>query len=74
MKKMKKKSQCRKKLKRGDPVGFFNIQSVGKYQKIEGGSFDEKRFSEKKSHRAENILREYPLTPLNFLDDEKILR
>ena len=63
-----------KKTERGDPVGFFNIQSVGKYQKIEGGSFDEKSFSKKKSHRVENTLREYPLTPLNFLDDVKILR
>ena len=30
-------------------------------------------FSEKKSHRAENTLREYPLAPLSFLDDVKIL-
>ena len=30
-------------------------------------------FSEKKSHRAENTLREYPLAPLSFLDDIKIL-
>ena len=25
----------------------------------------------KKSHRAENTVREYPLVPLNFLDDVK---
>ena len=59
-----------KKLK-ADPLRFFNIHSVGKYQKIEGdpsGNF----FS--KSHRAENTLREYPLAPLSFLDDVKILR
>ena len=49
----------------GDPLGFFNIYSVGKYQKIEGGR--------KKSHGAENTLREYPLAPLSFLADVKIL-
>ena len=27
-----------KKLK-GDPLGFFNIDAVAKYQKIEGGHF-----------------------------------
>ena len=32
-----------------------------------------KFFFEKKSHRAENTLREYPLAPLSFLDDVKIL-
>ena len=37
-KKIENVSQCRKKLK-GGPLGFFNIHSVGKYQKIEGGPF-----------------------------------
>ena len=32
----KKFSQCRK-TERGDPLGFFNIHSVAKHQKIEGG-------------------------------------
>ena len=59
-----------KKLK-GDPFGFFNIHSVGKYQKIEGGDFGD-FFFEKKSHRAENTLREYSLALLSFLDDVKI--
>ena len=45
---------------------FFNIHSVEKYQKIEGGPFSEK--FRKKSHRAENTLMEYPLAPLSFLD------
>ena len=58
-----------KKLK-GGPFGIFQ-HSVGKYQKIEGGPFGD--FFLKKSHRAENILREYPLAPLSFLDDVKIL-
>ena len=30
----KKVSQCRK-TERGDPLGFFNLQSVAKHQKIE---------------------------------------
>ena len=38
-----KVSQCRK-TERGDPLGFFNIHSVAKHQKIEGGKF---LFSEK---------------------------
>ena len=33
---LEKISQCRKKLK-GYPSGFFNIHSVAKHQKIEGG-------------------------------------
>ena len=37
-----------KKTERGDPLGFFNIHSVGKYQIIEG----EKK-NRKKSHNAE---------------------
>ena len=57
-----------KKTERGDPLGFFNIRSVGKLQKkIEGGPFGKKNFR-KKSHRAENTL-----VPLSFLDDVKIL-
>ena len=32
------------------------------------------KFLPKKSHRAENTLREYPLAPLSFLDDVKQLR
>ena len=32
---------------RGDPLGFFNIHSVGKYRKMKGGPFDEKCFSKK---------------------------
>ena len=41
-------------------------------KKIEGGPFGE-FFLEKKSQRAENTLREYPLVPLSFLDDVKVL-
>ena len=51
MKKIEKK--CRKNLKGGDPLGFFNILSVGKLQEIEGGPFGEKksRNNEKKTVR-----------------------
>ena len=62
-----------KKLK-GGPLGFFNIRSVRKLQKIERGDpLGKKFFLGKKSHRAENTLREYPLVPLSCLDDVKIL-
>ena len=61
-----------KKTERGDPSGFFNIHSVRKDQKSEGGFFGE-FFFEKKSHRAEYTLSEYTLAPLSFLDDIKIL-
>ena len=72
-KKIEKVSQSRK-TERGYPLGIFNIHSVGRYQKIEGGHFGESFFFQKKtSHIAENTLREYPLTPLSFLDDVKIL-
>ena len=36
-----------KKIERGDPLGFFNIHSVAKQQKIEGGPFGEKIFRNK---------------------------
>ena len=41
-------------------------------KKLKGDPLVKKKF-EKKSHRAENTLREYPLAPLSFLDDVKIL-
>ena len=55
-----------------DSLGFFNIHSVRRYQKIEGDTLV-KFFFKKKSHKAENTLREYPFAPLSFLDDVKIL-
>ena len=43
-----------KKTEREDPLGFFNIHSVAKLQKIEGGDpFVGKFFFEKKLHSAE---------------------
>ena len=65
-------SQCRKNWK-GGPLGFFSIRAVGKLQKNEGGPLGKNLFFEKKSHRAKNTLREYPLVPLSFLQDVKIL-
>ena len=45
----KKISQCRK-TERGDPLGFSNVHSVAKHQKIEVGKIF---ISGKKSHSAE---------------------
>ena len=43
-----------KKTERGDPLGFFNIHSVAKHQKIAGGTLWGKFFfSKKKSRSAE---------------------
>ena len=66
------KSHNAEKTERGDPLGLSNIRFVGTLQKIEGGPFGE-IFFQKKSHRAETTLREYPLVPLSFLNDVKIL-
>ena len=64
-----------KKLKRGDPLGFFNIRSVGKLKKIEEGTLWGKFFFRKKVSQSRKYSKrvEYPLVPLNFLDDVKIL-
>ena len=42
-------------------------------KKLKWGPFWGNFFLEKKSHSAENTLRQYPLVPLSFLDDVKIL-
>ena len=43
------------KSERRDSLGFFKIRSVAKYQnKLKGGPFEDiKKFSKKKSHKAE---------------------
>ena len=62
-----------KKLK-GETLWDFSTSILSKnIKKLKGGPFGEKKFFEKKSHRVENTLREYPLAPLSFLDDVKIL-
>ena len=59
---------------RGGPLGFFNIHSVAKYQKIKGGPFGKKIFREK-SFTEPKKLKGDPLAPLSFLDDvKKLLR
>ena len=44
----------------GDPLGFSNIHSVAKQQKIEGGQFGEKKFR-KNSRSAEKNWKGDPL-------------
>ena len=48
-------SHSAEKSERRDPLGFSNIRSVAKYQnKLKGGPFEDiKKFSKKKSHKAE---------------------
>ena len=58
----------------GGPFGIFQQPFCRKTpKKLKGGPFGEIFFSKKKSHSAENTLRQYPLVPLSFLDDVKIL-
>ena len=47
-----------KKTESGSPLGFFNIHSVAKHQKIEGGPFGEKFFFEKKVSQCQKNLKE----------------
>ena len=62
-----------KKLK-GGPFGIFQHPLCRKTpKKLKGDPLRKKFFFEKKSHRGEKTLREYPLVPLSFLDDVKIL-
>ena len=42
-----------KKSERRDPLEFFNIRSVAKYQKNMGGIFCDMKKNAKKSHKAE---------------------
>ena len=61
-----------KKLKGGDALDFSTSALSENSKKLKGdplGIF----FSKKKSHSAENFLRQYPWVPLSFLDDVKIL-
>ena len=53
-KKLGKNAHNAKKILKREPLGFCNIYSVAKHQKIEGASLGEKKF-EKKSHSAEKI-------------------
>ena len=56
-----KKSHNAEKTERGEPLGFFNIRSVGKLQKTEGGTLWGKIFPRKKSlTEQKSTQREYP--------------
>ena len=58
---------CRK-CKRGDPLGFFNIDSVAKYQKTrKGDSFESLKVFRKKSHNAEKKSKGDPLVLSGFV-------
>ena len=50
-----------KKTERGDPLGFFNIHSVAKDEKMQGGPFGEKNFRKKCLAVPKNIERGDPL-------------
>ena len=72
MKKKLKKSLTMPKKLNGGPFGIFQHLFCRKTpKKSKGDTLG--IFFQKKSHRAENTLREYPLVPLSFLDDVKIL-
>ena len=51
----------RKNTERSDPFGFFNIHSVAKDQKIEGGPFaDLKKFPKKSLTKPKRGTKVYP--------------
>ena len=53
-------SHSAKKSERRDPLGFFNIRSVAKYQKRKGGIFgDMKKIAKKKSHSRNNMHKKF---------------
>ena len=55
-----------KKLKEGDPLGFLNIHSVGKYQKKLRGPFGEFSFRKKVS-QSRKYSKGVPFGPFEFL-------
>ena len=67
-----KKSHNAEKIERGSLWDFSTSIQSENIKKLKGDPLV-KFFFEKKFHRAENTLREYPLAPLSFLDDIKIL-
>ena len=55
------------KNEKGDPLGFINILSVAKYQKIRrGDSFESLKIFEKNSHSAEKKLKGGPFGVFQF--------
>ena len=59
------------KTERGTLWDFSKFILSEKIKKLKGDPLVEKNF--RKSLRAENILRKYPLAPLSLLNDVKIL-
>ena len=60
-------SHSAKKCKRGDPLGFINIYSVGKYKKTrKGDCFETLKNFRKKSHNAEKKPKRGPLRHVRF--------
>ena len=62
-----------KKTERGTLWIFSTSILSENIKKMMGNPSVKTFFFEKMYHRAENTLREYPLAPLSFLDDVKIL-
>ena len=72
-KKFLKKSLTTPKKLKGGTLWIFQHPFCRKTpKKLKRGPFGE-IFFEKKSHSAETTLRQYPLVPLSFLDDVKML-
>ena len=69
---LKKSLTMPKKLKGGTLWDFSTSVLSENSKKLKWGPFGN-LFFKKKSHSAENTLRQYPLVPLSFLDDVKIL-
>ena len=64
MKKMKKSFTMPKKTERENPLRFFNIHSVRKYQKIEGGPFGD--FFSKKVSQSRKYSKGVHFGPVEF--------
>ena len=62
-----KQSHSAKKLERGDPLGFWKLQFVAKYQKIRRGDpLETIKISKKKSHSAEKNSKGGPYSLVRF--------
>ena len=56
-----------KKTERGNPSGFFNIHSVGRYQKIEGEPFGKNFYFRKKVSQSQKYSKGVPFSLDEFL-------
>ena len=55
------------KTEKGDPLGFFNIHSVGKYQTIERGTLCKTLCSKKNVSQSRKYSKEVPFGLVEFL-------